>query len=70
VAVGVVLGWIGARIFEPWLSSSSGIVGPVALTWQDMDLVLALLGIAALIAVVPAVMAYRQPAAAALRSGG
>jgi putative ABC transport system permease protein len=67
VILGAVLGWIGARAFASWLSNASGIVGPVAWTWPDTGLVLGLLAVAAIMAVVPAVLAYRQPAAAALR---
>ena len=58
----------GAILFAVWLSGASGIVGPVALTWHDMGLALGLLAVAAVIAVVPAVMAYRQPTAIALGS--
>ncbi|WP_262297381.1 ABC transporter permease [Microvirga sesbaniae] len=68
VAIGVVLGWGGAKIFASWVSDASGIVSPVVLTWEDGRLALGLLAVAAIIAVVPAMMAYRQPTAIALRS--
>ena len=58
----------GAKLFASRHSGASGIAGPVALTWQDMGLALGLLAVAAVIAVIPAFMAYRQPTAIALRS--
>jgi putative ABC transport system permease protein len=68
VAVGVALGWGGAKVFASWLSGASGIVSPVVLTWEDIGLALGLLAIAAIIAVIPAIMAYRQPTTIALRA--
>ncbi|MET0743606.1 MAG: FtsX-like permease family protein, partial [Microvirga sp.] len=68
VALGVGMGFAGARLFAAWLSGVSGIVGPVILTGQDLARVLSLLGIAAGIALVPALVAYRQTTASGLRS--
>jgi putative ABC transport system permease protein len=68
VALGVGLGFLGAKLFAIWLSGASGVVGPVILTGQDLALVLSLLGIAAGIALVPALVAYRRTAASGLRS--
>ncbi|MCB8822157.1 ABC transporter permease [Microvirga rosea] len=68
VALGVGLGYAGARIFSGWLSATSGITGPIALNLEDLTLVAVLLLIAAVIATIPAAMAYRQPTSIALRS--
>jgi putative ABC transport system permease protein len=68
VALGVLIGFLGAKAFATWLSNTSGIAGPVVLTGQDLTLVLSLLTVAAVIAVVPALAAYRQTAASGLRS--
>ncbi|MBZ6074843.1 ABC transporter permease [Microvirga puerhi] len=68
VASGVALGYVGARVFAQWLSQASGIVGPVMLTMQDVWLAFGLLAIAAIMATIPGVMAYRQSTAVALRA--
>ncbi|HVL20301.1 MAG TPA: FtsX-like permease family protein [Amaricoccus sp.] len=66
VAAGVLLGLLGAKILAVALGRQSGIHLPVTLEPSDLGFA-ALLGIAAVIAVVPAIWAYRQSPAAALR---
>lgn len=67
VALGVLLGYLGARALAIVLSRGSGIRLPVTLEVSDLAFAAALLAVAAAIAVVPAVWAYRQSPAAALR---
>lgn len=67
VALGVGLGYAGARVLAVLLGRRSGIALPVTLEPGDLALAASLLGVAAAIAVVPAVWAYRQSPAAALR---
>ena len=67
VALGVGLGYAGARVLAVLLGRRSGIALPVTLEPGDLALAASLLGVAAAIAVVPAGWAYRQSPAAALR---
>lgn len=67
VALGFGLGYAAARVIASVMTSRSGIVLPVEFEPQDGMFALLLLAVAALIALVPAFLAYRQPAAAALR---
>lgn len=68
VALGVLLGYLAARVLAVILGRESGIRLPVTLEPSDLGFAAALLAVAAAIAVVPAVWAYRQSPAAALRS--
>lgn len=67
VGLGLVLGWAAAKIFAAWLLKTSGISAPVAMTGADLGWAGALVAIAMAIALVPAVRAYRRPAAGVLR---
>lgn len=67
VALGFGLGYAAARVIASVMTSRSGVVLPVEFEPQDGMFALLLLAVAALIALVPAFLAYRQPAAAALR---
>ena len=67
VALGVGLGYLGAKALAGVLGRRSGIHLPVTVEPSDLGFALALLGVAAAIAVIPALSAYRQSAAAALR---
>ena len=67
VALGVFLGYLGARALAAMLGHQSGIPLPVTIEPSDLGFAALLLGVAAAVAVIPAVWAYRQPAAAALR---
>ncbi|MFT3974922.1 MAG: ABC transporter permease [Amaricoccus sp.] len=68
VALGVLLGYVGAKALALGLSRESGIRLPVTLEASDLGFAAALLAVAATIAIVPAVWAYRQSPAAALRA--
>lgn len=68
VALGFGVGYVGARVISAVLESQSGIHLPVEFAPEDAGFALMLLAVAALIAAVPAVLAFRQPPAAALRS--
>lgn len=67
VAGGILLGYAGARALAVVLGRQSGIRLPVTLEPSDLGFAAALLAVAAVIAIVPAVWAYRQSPAAALR---
>lgn len=71
VAVGVLfgfgLGFGAAKFIAGYLSAESGVAMPVTVAAGDGFLVSALLGFAACLAVLPAMLAYRQSPAAALR---
>jgi putative ABC transport system permease protein len=72
VAIGVGLGFllglgaahIGAQLF----TEKSGVILPVGFTREDLRLALVLLGFAAVLAAIPALLAYRQSPAQALRA--
>lgn len=68
VALGFGVGYLGARILSGVLESQSGIHLPVEFAPEDLGFALMLLAVAAVIAAVPAALAFRQPPAAALRS--
>lgn len=68
VLLGLGLGYGAAKFLSAIFARENGVVLPVAFSNADWALVLALLGVAAILAAIPALMAYRQPAAAALRA--
>jgi putative ABC transport system permease protein len=72
VAVGICLGFLiglgAARLIADAFTAQSGIVLPVEFLGQDLRSFLGLLAIAAVLAAVPALLAYRQSPAKALRS--
>jgi putative ABC transport system permease protein len=49
-------------------TARSGVILPVGFTREDLRLSLFLLGFAAILAAIPALLAYRQSPAAALRA--
>ncbi len=67
VSLGLGLGYLGAKALAEVLGRRSGIGLPVTIEPSDLGFALALLGVAAAIAIIPALWAYRQSAAAALR---
>lgn len=67
VAVGFALGYGAARVISARLQAASGLHLPVEFAPSDLAGVLALLLAAGLFALLPALIAYRQPPAAALR---
>lgn len=68
VMLGVGLGYLGARMAASIFTGQSGVELPVTLEGSDIGFAGILLGVAALIALIPAWLAYRQPPAAALRA--
>ncbi|WEK48585.1 MAG: ABC transporter permease [Candidatus Kaistia colombiensis] len=72
VAVGILagcaLGYGAARFLSALFTRENGVVLPVGFAPVDWLLIASLLGVAAILAAIPAVMAYRQPPAAALRA--
>lgn len=67
VAFGVALGYFAAQAVALVMSEKSGFVLPIALGLEDLWFVLLLLSVAALVLTVPALLAYRQSPATALR---
>ena len=68
IALGFLLGWAAVRLICDQLTRQNGVVLPVEFQASDLGLAFALLVAAAVIAAIPALLAYRQPAAAALRA--
>lgn len=68
ILAGCALGYGAARLLSALFTRENGVVLPVAFARADFTLVLALLGVSALLSALPAWMAYRQPPAAALRA--
>lgn len=67
IGAGFALGYLGALTISGWVTSWSGMVLPVAFTRADLSLAALLAGFAALLGLAPALLAYRQSPAAALR---
>jgi putative ABC transport system permease protein len=68
VAVGFLVGFVAAGLIANAVTAKSGIVLPMELTNADLRAVLILLGASAILSAVPALLAYRQSPAAALRA--
>lgn len=68
VGVGFLLGLGAAHIGAQLFTAKSGVILPVGFTREDLRLALFLLGFAAVLAAIPALLAYRQSPAAALRA--
>ncbi|MEN3150248.1 ABC transporter permease [Neorhizobium sp. IRAMC:178] len=72
VAAGIGLGFLAglaaARLIADAFTARSGIILPVGFTGEDWRMALILLGAAAVLSAVPAILAYRQSPAAALRA--
>lgn len=68
VGIGFLLGLGAAHIGAQLFTEKSGVILPVGFTREDLRLALVLLGFAALLAAVPALLAYRQSPAQALRA--
>lgn len=68
IALGFLLGWAAVRLISNQLTRQNGVVLPVEFQRSDLGLALLLLVVAAVLAAIPALLAYRQPAVAALRS--
>ncbi|QIO73536.1 FtsX-like permease family protein [Rhizobium leguminosarum bv. trifolii] len=67
IALGFALGYVAALILSGMFSQTSGVAMPVVFTREDVGLAAVLLAFAAILAALPAVLAYRQSPAQALR---
>lgn len=67
IGAGFALGYLGALAISGWVTSWSGMILPVAFTRGDLGLAALLAGFAAILGLAPALLAYRQSPAAALR---
>jgi putative ABC transport system permease protein len=65
---GLLLGWLGAHGLAWVFFRHTGLALPIAITWQEMRLLLALVGVGLLLALFPAWASYRQPVTVALKS--
>jgi putative ABC transport system permease protein len=63
---GFGIGWLAARLLSSVLSRASGIAFPVEFVGGDVLRLIVLLGVSGLVAIVPAMLAYRQSPASAL----
>ncbi|MCX5493194.1 ABC transporter permease [Kaistia dalseonensis] len=68
ILAGFGLGYGAARIMSALFTRENGVVLPVEFTLGDVRLGLVLMAVSALLAALPAWLAYREPPAAALRS--
>ena len=68
IGIGFLLGLGAAQIGAQLFTAKSGVILPVGFTREDMRLALVFLGFAAILAAVPALLAYRQSPATALRA--
>ena len=67
IGAGFALGYLGALAISGWVTNWSGMILPVAFTRGDLGLAALLAGFAAILGLAPALLAYRQSPAAALR---
>ncbi|MGR9170246.1 ABC transporter permease [Rhizobium sp. KDH_Rht_773_N] len=67
VGLGFALGYGAALVLSGFFSQSSGVSLPVGFAREDVALAMILLAFTAALAALPAVLAYRQPPAQALR---
>ncbi|MDP9838443.1 putative ABC transport system permease protein [Neorhizobium huautlense] len=68
VGIGFLIGLGAAHIGAQMFTAKSGVILPVGFTREDARLALILLGFAGILAAVPALLAYRQSPAQALRA--
>lgn len=68
VGIGFLVGLGAAHIGAQLFTAKSGVILPVGFTREDLRLALFLLGFAAVLSAIPALLAYRQSPAAALRA--
>jgi len=68
IGAGFLIGLVAAQMIANVFTAQSGIILPVGFTREDIRAALLLLGASAMLASVPALLAYRQSPAAALRS--
>ena len=67
IAAGVGLGYVAARVIAAQLAADSGFHMPVAFALEDGSALAFLLAAASCLCTLPAIMAYRQSPASALR---
>ncbi|MFB9953078.1 FtsX-like permease family protein [Rhizobium puerariae] len=68
IGLGFLLGLFAAQVIAGIFTARSGVILPVGFASEDLRLALALLGVAAALATLPAILAYRQSPATALRA--
>jgi putative ABC transport system permease protein len=68
IGLGFLIGLFAAQMIGNVFTEQSGIVLPVGFTDEDLKSAMLLLATSAVLAAIPAVLAYRQPPAAALRA--
>lgn len=68
IAAGFVAGFAAAKFIGNIVASESGVAMPVEFARADAAIALVFLGVAAFLAAIPAILAYRQSPAAALRA--
>lgn len=64
---GLGVGWGTAKLLSAVFASGTGLVLPVALSFQEYALVGTIIGIGVLLAAIPSLLTYRQSVSAALR---
>lgn len=68
IALGFLIGWAAVRFLSSLFTAQNGVILPVEFALSDLGLALGLILGAALIAAIPAILAFRAPAATALRA--
>lgn len=68
VGIGFLVGLGAAHVGAQLFTAKSGVILPVGFTREDLRIAFLLLGFAAILAAIPALLAYRQSPAAALRA--
>ena len=68
IALGFLIGWAAVRFLSGLLTAQNGVVLPVEFQQSDLGVALVLALGSAIIASIPASLAYRQPASSALRA--
>jgi len=67
LALGFLIGWGAVRFLSDLFAAENGVVLPVEFARSDLGMALLLLAGSAVIASIPALLAYREPASSALR---
>lgn len=66
-AIGLPLGWAFAAVSSHWVSEASGVAMAARIGARELGLTAALLGLGAVLALVPAALVYRRPVVEGLR---
>lgn len=67
ILLGIAIGYGATLILSQMLTAANGVALPVIFEWADLGRAAGLVVAAAILSALPAIMAYRQPPAAALR---